>query len=106
VAAVPADRRGTLEVEEKIALLTPEELGPVRLVLCSDGTWRADDLEDFADFYRTRRFRADDWSRNAVDRYIQDRQITFARTLAGFCYLERDHDAVYSRRFLIDVYGP
>jgi bifunctional non-homologous end joining protein LigD len=37
--------------------------GPVRLLLCSDGAWDGDDLEDFADSYCTGKFRADEWRR-------------------------------------------
>jgi hypothetical protein len=96
----------TLELEAKIAFLTEAERGPVRLLLCNDGTWHEDDLEDFADFYFSGQFRPDDWAQNAVARYMADRHQTFARSIAGFCYLERRQDEVFARRFEVDVRGP
>lgn len=95
-----------LELEAKIAFLTEAEHGPVRLLLCNDGAWHEDDLEDFADYYFSGRFRADDWAQNAVARYTADRNQTFARSIAGFCYVERRQDEVFARRFKVDVRGP
>jgi hypothetical protein len=94
------------ELEAKAALLTSGERGSVRLLVCSNGSWHRTALEDFADFYRTGRFRPDDWARNLVSRYMADAGITFARTLGGFCYLERHHDDVEARRWVTDVRGP
>lgn len=98
--------RQTIEVERKAALLAPEQQGPVRLVLCSGGAWNADDLEDFADYYRTGRFRGDDWSRNAVARFMADESLTFTGGLTGFCFLKRAHEAPRPSAFVIDVQGP
>jgi hypothetical protein len=95
-----------VELEARIARLTDIERGPVRLLLCSEGAWHRDDLEDFADFYRTGKFRADDWAQNAIARYIAERGVTFDRSIAGFCYLERWHDETCARKFTIDVKGP
>jgi hypothetical protein len=96
----------TIELEAKMALLTTAERGPVRLLLCNEGAWHEDDLEDFADFYFSGHFRADDWAQNAIARYMADRNYAFQRTLAGFCYLERQHDETLARRFAVDVRGP
>jgi hypothetical protein len=95
-----------VELEKKIALLTPQEQGEVRLLLCSDGSWHEDDLEDFADFYHTGQFRSDDWARNALMRYMTEKQITLAGTIKGFVFLERGHDEVFARKFRMDVVGP
>jgi hypothetical protein len=78
-----------VEAERKVALLHEDERGPVRLLLCSNGAFHKSSLEDFADFYMSGRFRDDDWARNAVARYMQEEGIAFARSLAGFCFLER-----------------
>lgn len=94
------------ELEHKLALLTDTERGPARLLLCSDGTWHEDDLEDFADFYATGRFRADDWSQNAVARYMSERGISFDQSIHGFCYLKRRQDEVLAQRLATDVRGP
>lgn len=96
----------TIEVETKAALLTAQERGPVWLLFCSAGEWRKDDLEDFADFYRTSKFREDDWARNEVAQYMAKKGLSFSRGLAGFCYLERRHDAVEASGLEFDVRGP
>ena len=96
----------TLEVEEK-AVLIPENMGgSVSLLLCSDYfAWHPDDLEDFADWYRTGRFRQDDWSRNEMVRYMREENMSFVRTLAGFHHLRRRHDEVaFDLRF--NMRGP
>jgi hypothetical protein len=95
-----------IELEAKIALLTEVERGPVRLLLCSEGAWYRDELEDFADFYRTGKFRSDDWAQNAIARYMAEGNLSFNRSITGFCYLERRHDEVHARKFTIDVKGP
>jgi hypothetical protein len=87
-------------------LLQGSERGPLRLLLCSSGPWNRDDLEDFADFYMTGKFREDDWARNALARFMAEKNIAFAKSLAGFGYLERRHDEVEPRRFVLDVRGP
>lgn len=95
-----------MEFEEKLALLTEAERGPARLLLCSDGAWHEDELEDFADFYATGQFRADDWSQNAVARYMAERSLSFNRSIRGFCFLKRRHDEVLAQRLSMDVRGP
>jgi hypothetical protein len=96
----------TVELEARMALLTQAEKGPVRLLVCNEGAWHEDDLEDFADFYFSGRFRPDDWAQNAIARYMAERNFAFQRSLAGFCYLERRHDETLARRFSVDVRGP
>jgi hypothetical protein len=96
----------TAELEAKAALLTAPERGPVRLLVCSSGSWRRDALEDFADYYRTGRFRSDDWSRNLISRYMADAGVALGRTLDGFCYLERRHDDIEARLWAPEVRGP
>lgn len=98
--------RRILEVEAKVASLTAQEVGPVRLLFCSAGEWHEDDLEDFADFYRTGAFREDDWAQNAITRYMAERGLSFTRSLAGFCYLRRNHDEVEAKCLHFDVRGP
>ena len=90
----------TVEAEQKAALLQDHERGPVWLLLCSNGAWHLDGLEDFADFYRTGRFREDDWSQNAIARYLAAEGIGFTRTLAGFSFLRRYHEEVRANHFV------
>lgn len=96
----------TVEAEQKVSLLDASERGPVRLLFCSNGAFHKDALEDFADFYKNRHFREDDWSANAVTRYMADDKIVFAGSLAGFCFLERSWDAVFATELAVDVEGP
>jgi hypothetical protein len=98
--------RRTEEVEQKVGLLADNERGPVRLLFCSNGAFRQDGLEDFADFYRAGEFREDDWARNAIARFMSDSGVTFSRSLAGFCFLERPHGEVFATKLAIDVRGP
>ncbi len=97
----------TAEVEARAALIPEAQKGPVSLMLCSTGSaWYPDQLEDFADFYRTGRHRADDWMSNATNRYMQEEGITFARSLAGFHYLARKHESVFADDLRLHVAGP
>lgn len=97
----------TVEVEERCTVIPETEKGPVWLVFCSTGVaWSPDELEDFADFYRTGKHREDDWMRNAADRYMREEGIRFGCLLAGFCYLGRKHDEVSAHDFRKQVSGP
>lgn len=95
------------EVEERAALIPAAMQGPVYLLFCSNGfDWNLDELEDFADFYRTDTARVDDWLANGMCRYMTENNIAFTRTLAGFGYLERPHQEVREQRFVLPVHGP
>lgn len=97
----------TLETEARAALIPDAERGPVTLVFCSTGfAWHRDDLEDFADYYRSGKFRQDDWSRAAICRYMGEQKLSFARSLAGFHYLARKHEDVDATEFFVCVRGP
>jgi hypothetical protein len=98
--------RRTIEAQAKVSALDERERGPVRLLLCSNGAFHKDELEDFADFYKRGRFRDDDWARNAVERFMKDEGSTFGRSLAGFCFLERRFDEALASEFVVDVRGP
>lgn len=96
----------TAEVEAREVEIPRSEYGPVWLMLCSTGqNWHLEDLEDFADFYRTGVARDDDWMCNAVAEYMHDEKVTFTRALAGFHYLARKHDAVSAHDFRYNVRG-
>ena len=97
----------TAEVEERATFIPDNQWGPVWLLFCSTGAdWYQDELEDFADFYRTGNSRADDWLRNATDRYMYDEGIRFSQSLSGFHYLARTHDEVSAHAFPMNVAGP
>ena len=97
----------TMEVEQTVKCIPSKFNGPVWLLFCSTGTnWYVDELEDFADFYKTSRFRADDWAQNITIRYMQDRDIAFEGLLQGFHYLERKHSDISAVKFLENVTPP
>ena len=96
----------TIDLEEKISLLSASERGTVRMCFCSSGEWHKDDLEDFSDFYFARRFRADDWSQGAIFQYMTQKNFMFRGGIDGFCFLQRKHDAALASAFVMDVKGP
>ena len=51
-------------------------------------------FEEFADFYRTGRFRADDWAQTAIARHMSERNRSFARTIASQARCSRAVGAV------------
>ena len=93
---------------EAVTPIIPDEMkGPVWVLFCSTGAaWHPDELEDFADFYRTGRAREDDPMRNAVDRFMNDEGIRFQGALAGFHYLGRRHEETSAHDFRMNVEGP
>jgi hypothetical protein len=95
------------EVEQKVAALTVAEHAPVYLAFFSGaGAWHRDDLEDFADFYRTGRFRGDDWAAPEIAGQVKARKIKISGTITGFCFLERQHHDIRASQFDWDVRGP
>jgi hypothetical protein len=95
------------DVENKIATFTAAEQAPTYLVFCSDaGNWNRDSLEDFADFYRAGKFRADDWASEKIAEHMAKKGRVFGRTITGFCFLGRLHDEVTAEKFVWDVRGP
>ena len=66
----------TSEVEERAALIPAVMRGPVALLFCSNGfDWHRDELEDFADFYRTETPRSDDWLANGMLLFMAEENI-------------------------------
>ena len=97
----------SLLLEAKIAKLPQRTSQSVRMVFCGDGfRWTRDQLEDFADFYRTGMFRNDDPLRTLQRHYLVNKGIVLARTIHGFCYLERQPFELNAKTFLPDVKGP
>jgi hypothetical protein len=75
-------------------------------LLCGDrSSWHLDDLEDFADFYRAGRFRADDWASDAAAQFMKEKGLVFSRVLSGFHYVGRRHDEIETELRLC-VRGP
>lgn len=90
----------SLELEQKIkeAGLAVENVIPV-LALCSDGfRWRQDQLEDFAAFYSTGAYRADDPFSQMELRYMTSNKTSLARTISRFAYFERKQGEIRPHR--------
>ena len=82
--------RRTFDLEHKQTLLEGDERGAVALLFCGNGfAFHRSDAEDFADFYKTGKFRLDDWSGAHLPEYMANEGYELKRTLAGFHYLER-----------------
>jgi hypothetical protein len=97
----------TAEIEERVSLIPADRQGRAWAMFCSNGLdWHLDELEDFADFYRTGRPRQHDWSANLMARYMEENNIALRRNLNGFIYLERPRREVFAREFRLDVRGP
>jgi hypothetical protein len=97
----------TFALEEKIAAFETSEKAPTSMLFCTYGfAWTCSALEDFADFYRTGRFRADDGFSNAIARFMTDEGLAFDRSIAGFHYLERKQFSAFGHCFVPFVAGP
>lgn len=97
----------TIDIEERARYIPADMRGPTWLLLCSTGSnWHKDELEDFADLYRTGHPRADDWAQNMTARYMRHRGLVFNGSLAGFHYLERSHCDVVANKFFQNLIGP
>ena len=90
------------------SLTLPKTSGvTVRMVFCGDGIrWRCDQLEDFADFYRTGIFRSDDPLRTLQAHYLTNKGLVVQRTADGLCHLQRSPLDLQPSSFIIDVRGP
>jgi hypothetical protein len=96
-----------LGLERKLTSLQKREGQTVRMVFCGDRIrWTKDQLEDFADFYRTGVFRQDDPLRTLQAHYLREKKIVIERTIDGFCYLKRAPLDLDAACFLVDVRGP
>ncbi len=98
----------TLSLEKKIRLcnLSGKNAAFI-LALCGEGAeWREDALEDFVAFYRTGRHRADDPFSSMETNYIEEKQISFERTISRFASMNRPPFEVEPKRLNWDVQPP
>jgi hypothetical protein len=97
----------TLALERKVAALPKTSAVTVRMVFCGDRIrWTRDQLEDFADFYRTGIFRPDDPLRKLQAHFLTEKGLVLERTIHGFCYMKRAPLDLRSSSFMMDVRGP
>lgn len=96
----------TLALEDKIAAITNRDEYSFALVFCGSGSkWEEDELEDFADFYRTGRHRPDDHFGNVESHYMKQKGLSFRGTIVSFCYLERPLSSAQRILFRCNVLG-
>lgn len=94
-----------IELEDKL----PDEkmYDGAFMVFCSNGTdWHLSDLEDFADFYKYKKHRWDDFFRNLEKFHIQKNNIALKGNISGFCYFERKGFSADQMSFQFNVNGP
>jgi hypothetical protein len=99
----------TLELEEKIRKgdLKGQKDTSVILALCGTGfDWHESQLEDFADFYRSGRYRSDDSFAKMEAHFMTEQKIGLDRTVTGFAYLERKKTAILPAVMHWNVRGP
>lgn len=98
----------SLELEQKIAESDLSEGNTlVVLALCGEGFyWNQDELEDFVSYYYSGAYRDDDPFSKAEARYIQDKQIAFAKTISRFACMRRRQGDVLQERLNWNVQPP
>lgn len=96
-----------VELEEKINNYEITDKTYFVMVFCSDGfDWRLDELEDFADFYKTGHHNPDDPFRKMENYFIEKKQIKLQRNITAFCYLERPKAETKVAKLVCPVQGP
>lgn len=97
----------TREFENKISTYDIADNTYFAMIFCSDGfDWRVNHLEDFADFYFTKRHNPDDKFSVMEDEFIRDEKITFLRNINRFAYFERPKIDIKETDFICPVRGP
>lgn len=97
----------TIELEKKIKNYEIADNTYFIMAFCGDGfDWHLDELEDFADFYKTGRHNPDDPFQKMENYDIEKEQIKLQRNINGFCYLERPKTEPIIARFICPVRGP
>jgi hypothetical protein len=98
----------SLEMEQKIALAHLRAANVFFiLALCGDGfRWHRDQLEDFVAFYSTGAYRGDDSLSQVERKYMADDNISLARTISRFGYLQRRQGDIRPNRMNWNVQPP
>jgi hypothetical protein len=99
----------TLEIEQKIreSGLRGRIDTIFVLVFCGTGfDWHESQLEDFADFYRNRRYRQDDSFAKMEAHFIVEKKLVLERTVTCFAYLERKKTAILPSVMHWNIRGP
>jgi hypothetical protein len=97
----------TREFEGRLADATGVQPGRGVLAFCGTGMeWHRSELEDFADFYRNGRHRADDPFAAMEAAHLQSVGEPLQRNIEAFCFLKRPMDSTTCKKWIADLRGP
>ena len=99
----------TLELEGKIKEANLEGRKDTIFVLALCGTgfhWHESQLEDFADFYRSGKYRSDDCFAEMEAHFIDEQKISLERTVTAFACMHRKQTAIQPAVMHWNVRGP
>jgi len=95
------------QLEDRLAAATAVRPGGGVLLICGTGfPWHRSELEDFADFYRSGRHRADDPFAKMEAHAISAGSIVLRRNIGEIAYLRRAMDRVQAEEWAAKVEGP
>jgi hypothetical protein len=95
------------QFEDRLASANDVKAGEGVLLICGTGfPWRRDQLEDFADFYRSSRHRADDPFAKMEAHAIASRSIELRRNISEIAYVRRPMDRIEPEEWVAKVEGP
>lgn len=98
----------SLELEQKIAEGNLSGDGSLFvLALCGEGFhWHEDELEDFVSYYYSGTHRGDDAFGNAEARYVEEENLSIARTISRFACMRRPQGDIFPKRLNWNVQPP
>lgn len=97
----------SLETEAKLVQTCAIAPGRCVLVFCGTGfPWHPSELENFADFYRTGRHRADDPFARMELHHMAEHQIELSGNIEAFAAMIRKHDQINPGEWVYPVRGP
>lgn len=96
----------TREFERRLAAARKVRPGRGVLVFCTNGRWRLDELEDFADFYETSAHRLDDRFSDMEAHSIAKEGVELRRNIDAFGYVKRPMERTTPEKWFADVRGP
>lgn len=99
----------TLELEEKIRDSDLKRRKDTVFILAFCGTgfhWHESHLEDFADFYRSGRYRSDDSFAEMEAHFMKEQKLCLERTVTAFACMHRKRTAVLPTSMHWNVRGP
>jgi hypothetical protein len=95
------------ELEEKFQFVEKVPKAMCVMIFCGNGfDWVEDELEDFADYYKTGHHRSDDYFSKMEEHDMIQKGIQLKRNIDDFWYFERKFDQTKPEKFFINIHGP